>query len=289
MKKILLATTMLIGTAGFAAAEVSVSGDARMGITKADTAGAKAQFNSRARVAFSMSGETDGGLAFGASLRADNSGPASNGSAGSVFISGAFGKLAMGDVDSAGEAAVGQVSGVGYVGVGDLNEISYIGAGAAANDPVVLYSYSMDALTVYLSANDATVAAQKSTGIGLAYSAETFGVSVGYEDGGADTKTYVGLSGSFGAVSAKVVFADQSSTVAANDGQEFAVSATYKADALSLTAFYNSDDRPAISVDSYGVGASYDLGGGASVAAGLARDDVAGTGTAYDLGINFSF
>ena len=89
MKKILLATTMLIGTAGFAAAEVSVSGDARMGITKSE--GADAQFSNRARVKFSLSGESDSGIAFSASFRADNAGDASSGTAGTVSISGAFG------------------------------------------------------------------------------------------------------------------------------------------------------------------------------------------------------
>ncbi|MEY4872790.1 MAG: hypothetical protein RLZZ563_2120, partial [Pseudomonadota bacterium] len=62
MKKILLATTMLAATAGFAAAEVSLSGDARMGITKVD--GSDAVLNHRARVKFSLSGETDNGLSF---------------------------------------------------------------------------------------------------------------------------------------------------------------------------------------------------------------------------------
>ncbi|MEY4697508.1 MAG: hypothetical protein RIT14_1936, partial [Pseudomonadota bacterium] len=57
MKKILLATTILVGTAGFAAAEVALSGDARMGIVNNGT---DTTFSSRARVSFTMSGETDG-------------------------------------------------------------------------------------------------------------------------------------------------------------------------------------------------------------------------------------
>ncbi|MBA4352594.1 MAG: porin, partial [Rhodobacter sp.] len=79
MKKILLATTMLVGGASIAAAEVTVSGSARMGIVSGFSDGVAANgdesdvvFNSRVRVIFSLSNETDSGLAFGASIRADN-------------------------------------------------------------------------------------------------------------------------------------------------------------------------------------------------------------------------
>jgi len=302
MKKVLLATTVLVGTAGFAAAEVSLSGDARMGITKGQAAADQAEFSSRARVSFSLSGETDGGLSFGASFRADNarSGAltattpqtgADAGTAGSVFISGAFGKLAMGDVDSAAEAAVGQVSATSFAGLGDLNEIDYIGDGAdATNGGVVLYTYSMDAFTLHVSANDVR-GANRSSGVGVAYAGEGYGVSLGFEDGGADTKAYMGLSGSMGDVAGKLVVANQSSTTAANDGREYALSLTYTADALSVTAFYNRDDRPATAITASGVGVAYDLGGGAKVVGGVARDDNAanGTETAYDLGVSFSF
>lgn len=123
MKKLLLATTMLVGTAGFAAAEVTLSGDARMGIVNDGT---DTTFTSRARVAFGLSGETDGGLSFGASFRADNAAGAAAGTAGSVFISGAFGKLSVGDVDGAALAATGDLGGVGFTGLGDLNEMQYV-------------------------------------------------------------------------------------------------------------------------------------------------------------------
>ena len=307
MKKIFLATTVLAATTGLAAADVTLSGDARMGLTKAATVNSDAQFSSRARVTFTASGETDSGLSFGASFRADNAatrlvpdgsdagtdpdvaGGANSGAAGSVFISGAFGKLSMGDVDSAAEAAVGHVSAISFAGLDDTHEINYIGAGAADGDPVALYSFSVDAFSVFLSANDSSAAATQSFGIGASYTIDSYTVAVGYEDGGADTKGYIGLSGTFGPVSAKLVAADQSSTVAARDGREYALSLTYAADAVAVTAFYNVDDRPAVALKKYGVGASYDLGGGAKLVAGVAGDDAAGNETAYDLGLTFSF
>jgi outer membrane protein OmpU len=290
MKKILLATTVLVAGASVAGAEVTLSGDARMGIAKAATLNSDAQFSSRARLKFTMSGETDNGLSFGASFRADKASEAANGSAGSVFISGAFGKLEMGDVDSAAEAAVGHVAGVGYTGLGDPNEINYIGAGATANDPVVmLYTYASGDFTVNLSANDSAASATQSYGIGGSYTMGDYKIAAGYEDGGADSKSYLGVSGTFGAIEAKFVAAGQSSDVATRDGNEYALSVVYTTGAIAVTGFYKSDDRPTVAVVSYGLGASYDLGGGAKLVGGLAADDAAGNDTAYDLGVSFSF
>ena len=62
MKKILLATSILAATTGYAAAEVAVSGTGRMGIVYD---GNDVQFSSRARVIFDLSAESDNGLSFG--------------------------------------------------------------------------------------------------------------------------------------------------------------------------------------------------------------------------------
>jgi outer membrane protein OmpU len=167
---------MLVGGASIAAAEVSVSGTARMGLVSGFSDGVATNgdesdivFNSRVRVIFSMSNETDSGLAFGASIRADNAAAGAAGDAGSVFISGAFGKLSMGDVDGAAQMATGHVAGVGLTGLGDLNESTFIGAGGLnavnqafgapattanpleTNDPTLLYEYSAGAFTGYFS------------------------------------------------------------------------------------------------------------------------------------------
>jgi len=288
MKKILLATTMLIGTAGFAAAEVSVSGNARMGIV--DNGGAAgAEFNSRARVGFSLSGETDGGLSFAASFRADNAGAAAGGTAGTVSISGAFGSISMGDNDGAAQGAVGQVAGVGYVGVGDMNEIAYITGG---DDPSVLYTYSMDAITVMAAVGQTGQGDERS--VGLSYAGEGFGLSLGYEENGVDatpsvgevvgSHVVVGASASVAGIAVKAVYGSFSPNVGPNATQ-FAVSATYTADALSATVFTRNSlgDKQAS-----GVGIGYDLGGGASFATGYAKEEGAASGK-WDAGINFSF
>ena len=144
MKKILLATTVLAATTGYAAAEVKTTASVRMGVVSvpsvtakaagstaaadanavvaaqkavnnaADTAtlataktalaaaekaaaasaavaavGSDVAFSSRVRIGFAASGETDNGLTFGASVRADQSGQGNTANGDStVFISG---------------------------------------------------------------------------------------------------------------------------------------------------------------------------------------------------------
>ena len=160
MKKILLATSILAGTAGLAAAEVSLSGSARMGLLQ-DFGDVDTGFTSRARVVFTLSGESDAGFSFGASFRADNADEANDdGSAGSVFLSSEYGKLSMGDVDGAALSAVGHIDGVGLTGLSDLNESIFIangglednadgafgtGIGLVTDDPTALYEYSTGA------------------------------------------------------------------------------------------------------------------------------------------------
>ena len=141
MKKVLLATSALMLVAGAAAAEVAVSGSARMGVVYNGT---DAEFSSRVRINFDASGETDGGLAFGASVRNDQSGVGNTANGDStVFVSGAFGKLTMGDVGGAADALVGNVSGVGYTGLGDTNELGYLGTDKTA----AYYEYTTGAVT----------------------------------------------------------------------------------------------------------------------------------------------
>ena len=292
MKKILLATTMLAATTGFAAAEVTLSGDARMGIiSNFDDAltttinESDLHFTSRARVKFTMSGSTDGGLDFGASFRAQDAVAAKTGTAGSVFISGAFGKLSMGDVDDAANSAVGQVSGVGLTGLGDLNEVSYIGGG---NDPTALYEYSTGDLTIYASATNPTIPASVvAYSVAAKYALGDYTVALGYEDNDAgSTQIIAGATATFGAATVKAIYGQ--ATGGAIDGNQYALSVDYKADALTVTAFYSNKDLTTVTQEAYGLGASYDLGGGASVVGGYSMNQTTNEG-AYDVGVAMSF
>lgn len=285
MKKILLATTLLAGFAGAASAEVALSGDARMGIINS---GDDTTFTSRARVKFTMSGETDGGLQFGADFRADNAdsgddgvGGAEQGMAGKVFIKGAFGTLSMGDVDGAALAAVGHVDGVGLTGLGDLNESTFIAGG---DDPSVLYEYSTGSLAFYASTTQIGGAAAPMA-LGAKYSTDAFGVALGYEDNDAGTDhIIIGASTTFSNVTLKANYGTASGAV---DGDQFGVSATYSANALAATVFF-TDDEELGGAEAYGIGAAYDLGGGAKVVGGYVKDQT-NDADAFDLGIAMEF
>ncbi|MEY4984706.1 MAG: hypothetical protein RIR62_2972 [Pseudomonadota bacterium] len=283
MKKLLLATTMLVGTAGFAAAEVTLSGSARMGIL--DNGVDDVAFSSRARVTFTMSGETDNGLSFGATFRADNAADANIGDAGSVFISGAFGKLSMGDVDGAAQMATGHVAGVGYTNLSDVNESTFLGAGSGISDPTALYEYSTGAFTGYASATNPGAPGDETYAVGVKYATDAFTVGLGYEDAGATTHVVVKGTTTFSGVTLQALYGE--ADFGATDGQQYAVSASYAMDAVGLTAFM-TDDSELGGVEAYGVGASYDLGGGATLAGGVAKDKT-NDSTLYDLGVTFSF
>ena len=233
MKQILLASTALVAFAGAAAAEVAISGSGRMGmvydksilndnivIVNGDakrTSDAGFRFDSRVRVAFTLTQETDAGVTFGGSVRADNASDGNKGKGGSVFMSGAFGKLSMGDVDGAAESAVGNLSGVGYTGLGDFNEAFYLQQGNSDLDsneelsafalPAALYEYTTGAASFYFSignpggigigsdafninddegvnignyeVSDAVV--DQAYGIGAKYSVDNYSFGVGYE------------------------------------------------------------------------------------------------------------
>ena len=285
MKKVLLATTVLALSATVAAAEVSVGGNARMGLVydgnAVSPATSKILFTSRVRVVFSMSGETDGGLAFGASVRNDQSGQGNtrNGDS-TVFISGAFGKLTFGDNDSAANALVGHVDATSLTGLGDNNELGYLGQ----SDTSVLYTYSAGALSFAASVGQRNIAAapaiaDEAMSVAVKYSTDAFNVSLGYEDTATDDQLSIGLGASFSGVDLKLVAMDRNS----NADTHWALSAGYSMDALGVTAFY-ADKGPS---NSYGLGASYDLGGGASLVGGIQK--VKGSKAVADFGVSMSF
>jgi outer membrane protein OmpU len=319
MKRILYTTALLALTSGFAAAEVTLSGDARMGIIGD---GDDVYFTHRVRAKFTLSGESDAGFSFGASFRPSNAYEANEEQAGEVFISGAFGTLTMGDTDSAAQATVGQVDGVGLTGLGDLNEILLLGDLTTS----ARYDYSTGGLTLSASygqhtANDYSVAA--------AYAFDGYKFSIGHEKNGTglatafwgsyyalEKQTVLGADATFGAVTMKarysmadavhsILFTPPINGIYDAKFTQYALSATYAMDALSLTAFVAGDELSATGVDNVtntdriGLGAAYDLGGGASLKAGYANSattdcfetefcaDV--SYDTWDLGLSFEF
>lgn len=303
MKTLLLATTVLATTAGFAAAEVSLSGDARMGIVYDDALDNEFSFDSRARVTFNLSGETDGGLAFGASFRADNAAGANEGLDGAVFLSGAFGTISMGDVSSAAENAVGDLAEVGYTGFSAFGGVLLPDGsldGALGNemhfpttgfDEMALYEYSTGALTFYASIGQPSVG-QNSFSVAARYEADTYAFALGYEDLEDEVTQVIGSAeATFSNVTVKAIYGAISGRGDFLDVDQYGLSASYTMDAVTVDGFWRTTDvSNGINVDSYGIGATYDLGGGASVEGGIGEvSDDTDSNMIADLGVNFEF
>lgn len=334
MKKVLFATTALVLTAGVAAAEVTVSGDGRMGVRydgQTATTDNEWNFNSRARVKFTLSGQTDGGLEFGGSFRADQAGDSAknNGAAygleGEVYISGAFGKVSMGDVVGAPEALFGDFYEVGYSDLltvgGFENDIPYltgdnggfsignqtsttatptsvtqVEVGAYTSGPNLLYTGTFGAFSVAASMSDGKnkgADAGQEYAIAGAYTFGNYTVGMGYEavDGDfydADMITLAGVA-KFGNTSVKAAVSKLGQDLDAN-WYGLGVSSVFGATTVGGYV-QKLDDKSALNEDVtwWGIGAEYDLGGGAVVKGGIADDDLSGTDAVADLGIKFSF
>jgi outer membrane protein OmpU len=276
MKKILLATSAMVLFAGAAAAEVTVTGAGRMGLVYD---GVDTEFSSRIRIIFTASGETDTGLSFGASVRNDQSGVGNTANGDStVFISGSFGKLTMGDTGNAADALVGQVSGVGYTGLNDENEIGWLDTEKTG----ALYEYSAGSLTFALGSAQLTAPDGDDTvSIAVKYATDAYSIALGYEDNALDSQISAKGTATFGGatVALKLVDRDSAADMAA------ALSVDYTTGATTLTAFA-TDNKDFAGTDTFGIGAKYDLGGGASVLGGIVDN---GTDTTADVGFNFSF
>ncbi len=104
MKKILLASTALVATTGFAAAEMTWSGSANMGMTYSDNGTTKV--HTEIDLGMAATGETDGGIGWKVEMGLDsNTTDATQGGGhdvGSVSISGDFGTIRVGAAATAG-------------------------------------------------------------------------------------------------------------------------------------------------------------------------------------------
>jgi len=270
MKKILLATTMLVGTAGFAAAEVTFSGSAAAGIGR--DSGAAFETYSSADLDVTFSGASDNGLEFGATFGA---------SAGRSYDFGADPTEAFADEDGAFGMPTVYVSGsFGKVAFSDDNYDMYDDANAGGD---VEYTGTFGAVSVGLIADvDASEFSAKAdatfSGITLGVNADTFGefnVTASYTMGAftaevsADQDSYASVTGTYaaGAITASATY----DTDAAWD-----VALDYSANGMSAGVTYDSDSA-------WEVTAGYDLGGGLSLEAGVNSADNAFVGAAMSF------
>jgi outer membrane protein OmpU len=261
----------------------------------------------RFRISFAGSGETDGGISYGISGRAEQS-DASD--AGSQYISGAFGKVSMGDLDGADEvAAGGGVSNVGLTGLGDNGNFLF-----ASADHNVGYEFSTAGVKIAYS-QDTSVVSGSNAAFGLSYSGDmggaTVSVGLGTASVGTAKQDTMSASVSMGGLTLKamsstndngpdVVYA--AGTTRAGDGStafvadtlaksnpdtdQTGVSLGYTMGGMTATAFMKEVSQTGtVTKDYSGVGINYDMGG-ATLKLGIADAD--GKQSA-DFGLSFSF
>jgi outer membrane protein OmpU len=260
----------------------------------------------RFRIAFAGSGETDSGISYGISGRAEQSDATT---AGSQYVSGAFGKISMGDLGGADKDAAGHIAGgVGLSGMGSNNEILY-----QARNHNLGYEFSTSGLTFGYSQNTAVQTGSNSA-MGIKWSGDMGGtgltIGVGQSKVGTATQSTMSLAVSTGGLTIKAIQStnDNGPVVAAvtkarstaagtadvygsavdntPDTDHTGVSVSYSMDALSVTAYTKTVSTSGSADKDYtGIGFAYDMGG-VKLKAGMVDDDKV---SSMDFGLSFSF
>ncbi|MCB1366515.1 MAG: porin [Rhodobacteraceae bacterium] len=293
MKKILLTTTALTLLAGAAAADVNVGVTARMGVrsdsaTVAGPLGAASgstTFN-RMRINVTASGETDGGLTFGAFARIQSGQGyrmaltgVMNGS--NVWISNGMMTLTVGNTSG----AVGNTSGVYGVGgcgfspdvdyleycanvIGRANTFpSYSSGGAGPN--VVRLDFSLGSATVSLSRNQSAAVGVANNEVAVSFALGSATIGIGYDDGnivGASSLggTYVNATMDLGSANVGLSYVQYNGVGA---GTSWLVKASMGLGSGRVGVFAANDSDTGMTVDErnrYGLNYSQSLGGGAT-------------------------
>lgn len=296
MKKVLLATTALVLSAGFAAAEVKLSGSANMGL-KYDEGGLSYASKKAAgwyEIDMDVIGtmESDAGLTFGARIQLDsNYGDGDEGYGAQVFTSGSFGTFTIGDVDPIADDY--DLTDIGFDGIGTDNVAQ---SANYTSDADARWDYTVGSVT--LGASLDTI--QEDYGLGVKYDAGQFFAALTYDfdkDGsgvksrgtkgfspdwvaGDDNKTAaLLLGGNFNAFYAEAYVANSDAY-----DTSWGLYGAYTTGALTIEASYaDADVRDDAA---YGIGAKYDLGGGAKLAGGIGSVD---DDMVADFGVTFKF
>ncbi|MCI2395620.1 porin [Aliiroseovarius sediminis] len=282
MKKILFASTALVASAGFAAADISFSGEAGMGfVYEEDRVGADEWLvDYYTTLSVAMTGETDGGLGFGVDLDLtfDNGGGAVTDNQ-VVYIEGGFGKFSVGTVGSAVDAKLG-LSDIGYSGLGTDNTAEFLVDGGDVGNLMYEGTFGDFGVAVSYDMGGTEVAS-----IAATYTMGDFNIGLGYDDWGNfdDSSTvHVKAGADIADFSLNALYSRNSD----NDITSYGVTAGYTMGAVEVMAAYSELEIAGATTDAYGLGVAYDLGGGASLNAGVGEiNDV----VEADLGIIMTF
>jgi outer membrane protein OmpU len=299
MKKILIATTALVATAGVAAADVKLSGYARFGMQYTEgTDGAEDSTDvvSRARIQADASTTTDAGLGLSYRQRfqtEENSTGGLNGARFGVSYEGVM--IQAGNICGVIECTPGLYMGTNSAGIGlegqswhslaaniagagaIFNWTAYSSGGAGATNGVEVM-YNANGLGLHLHSTETT------TGIGASYSISNIKLAAAREtqdatdDAPANEITLVTAGLDLGMGGVGVAWAENAGLT------KTVIKADYDmAPGANIHAFMGSEDAG----ESYGIGVNYGLGGGASFDAGV--DSTSAGQTRISAGLFFKF
>ena len=333
MKHLLLATTALVATAGFAAAEVSLSGSAQMGVIGGDLVQSDdlfdddddelvienpegnaddLQFFTDVDVTFTLSGATENGLTFGASIDLDESDGDPSGAfdgtdqgGETIFVTGAFGTLTMGDTDGAldfalQEAAIGGTIGDVHTGHSGYNGNSGLD-GNGSDGQVARYQYVLGdfALAASFEIDDRGTDADGDFdgdniyGVGATYTGDFGGLTVGFGLGyqTKDDTDLIGVSADTNIFGFRVIvnYVDHSDNPSGQESN-FGVAVGYDMDAYSFGVNYGENEFEEGTADGFGIAVGYDLGGAElQLGYGDGEDQEGTSADGYSFGISMSF
>lgn len=315
MKKVLLASTALIGFAGMAAADVTLSGSGRFGLVYLDVGGVSDTVLSyRMRVNIDASTETDSGVKFGGRIRMQyDAGDTVDGTtegaaelnAAMLYAETAGFRFEIGNVNTAFDslatlynAELGFISSTtgSYNGFGFDSYNSGPYAAGEANRVGLFASYSTGNLVARISYIDYdqtdVLVAEDEVGISLDYTAGAYKLGFGYVQdalGVADVDVFA-LLGEYALNDATNIGLQYigNNTPTLDDSTLTLYGNTKLASGIGLGAFISGHDGDTATVNDYaiGIGANYDIGG--ATIAGTIQQGFADE-TYADLGINFSF
>ena len=353
MKKVLLATSALAATTGLAfaqAGELTVSGTASMGILGGDWVSdrrstrevfvpgqgvmieggdvrddqSEYELLTDIDVTFTMSGQTDTGLTFGASIDLDESDGSGSGvgrdlegaspafagrteGGETIFISGGFGTLTMGDTDGALDWALQDIAIGGSIGDLHTTHAGYSGNGIADDDQIARYDYSFGDFDVALSAqiddNGDADGGADALAVGAKYNASLaameLGVGLGYtqldKEGKEDDALGVSLDAHFNngfrAILNWVDRGAANNTV--DQGEQYiGLGLGYTVDDWTIAANWGEYSRDVPGTDNdpgqsgFALVVNYDLGGGAEVQLGYSKASCGEHGTFDIIDVN---
>ncbi|MDC1115563.1 porin [Alphaproteobacteria bacterium] len=296
MRKVLLATTALVAMTGAVSADVAINGSYEFGYNSVsdDQTTDTSDYNNNAEIHVSFSSITDSGLEFGAKTEFDQlegDGGDVLADENSMYISGDFGKIVMGNNDPADESFATGAVGVGLIAAADdfqgnltgANGTTLVGVGsgmAYGHDDMTKVSYfspNLGGFSFGVShADDSTN--ETDISIGFAWSGDIAGSSVtigggNYDDGEstATEVTHMGITISSGDVS--LGFNNAVSKDGTNETVENTYGIAYTVnDQLTVSvggASAENDIASGDEVQIFGVGGKYTVASGLAVAFGF--------------------